>query len=420
MEQEIWKSIHGYEGLYEISTEGRVKRLERIKVDTLGRKTLLREKILTNRISKQTGYPCVNLSKDGMVKTYNIHSLIADAFIPNPDNLPCINHIDEDRTNSVLSNLERCTYKYNMMYGSAPQKRRESLKKHYIEHNYKSKGIVFGTSSKVNQYSLGGEFIAHFEGGASEVMDTLGYNKSAIGACCRHKSRQAYGYVWRYDGDPFSYEAPKYNFGKVFANCSPKKHQKYVIKTDADGKEIERYKSVSEAGRKNGFDRHLLSKRIVNGIAIVDGMRFIVEKKENEYIPKGHSGPRPDLRGKCAKAISQYTKDGVFIRDFSSAKEAALFIGKNASDITNCCKGNLKTAHGFIWTYKGCTKPNQFVDNSKRAIEQYRFDGTFVAKYESIREAINTLGRGTPSCIGNNLSGRSHSAYGFIWKYKTD
>ena len=420
MEEEIWKDVVGYEGLYQISSNGRVKRLARVCIDDLGRHMPYKEKILTNRIGKNTGYPCVNLSKNNIVKTWNIHTLIADAFIPNPNNLPCINHKDENRANSVLSNLERCTYGYNMMYGTAPEKRRESLKKYYQRIGKQSRGIQYGTNLSVNQYTLDGSLVEHFDGGCPEVEKKLGFKKSTIGECCRHRISQAYGYVWRYEGDDTPYEKPKYNTGKDFSNCKPKSHQKYVIKIDDEGNEVERYKSVSEAGRKNGFDRHSFSRsKNVNGVVEIKEMHFVVEQKENEYIPKGRKGPRPDLRGKGAKLIYQYTREGKFVAEYPSIKDAALHMGdiKYASDITNCCNKKLKTARGYIWRHKGDDAPEAFVNEAIRKIEQYTFEGILVNTFPSIREAINALGKGTPNCIVNNLAGRTHSAYGFVWKY---
>lgn len=355
MKEEIWRPVAGYEGIYEISSLGRVKRLARSLEDTLGRHVHLPEKILKPHTNKQTGYPCINLTKGKVTTWHCIHRIIADAFIPNPDNLPCVNHKDENRSNSVLENLERCTYGYNNMYGSAPIKRRQTLKNTLNRKGVVLKGIQYGKNLKITQYSLDGEKIAFFEGGALEIKEKLGFNCSSIGSCCRHKSRTAFGFVWRYEGDSFSYEKPRYNKGKDFSNCKPKTHQKYVIKVDKDGQEIERYKSVSVAAKENGFDRHRFSKtKPINGIVHINGMFFVVEKKENEYIPKGRKGPRPDLINKGAKPVSQYTKDNVFVKEHKGARDAARNLGLktgSASDITNCCRGNLKTAYGYIWRY---------------------------------------------------------------------
>ena len=393
MEKEIWKEVIGYEGLYEISSLGRVKRLSRVRTDSMGRKTLLKEIILKNRISKQTGYPSVALSKDGIATTFCVHKLIADAFIPNPDNLPCVNHIDEDRSNSVLSNLERCTYSYNNSYGRANEKRKNSLR-----------ASLCGKHKAIYQFNLNGELIKKFDCGVSQLEELLCFN---ISGNLNGKSKTAGGYIFSYS------EKVKY------VPDLPQRHQKYVIKIDKDDKEIERYKSISEAGNKNGFNRKKLTHaKEINGVRIVEGMRFIVEQKENEYIPKGHKGPRPDLKGKGTKPVCQYTKDGEFVQEFASTTDAASSLGKKTgSDITNCCKQKLKTACGFIWRYKGEPAPTPFRNDAIRKIKQYSFDGELITTHESITGAIKSIGHGTPTCIGNNLAGRSHSAYGYVWKY---
>lgn len=418
MDKEIWKDVCGYEGLYQISSNGRVKRLSRPSIDSLGRKRIYEEKILVNCIGKQTGYPYVNLSKDGKVKTWNIHTLIADAFIPNPYNLPCINHKDENRANSVLSNLERCTYAYNNSYGTARDKRRDSLRKYFERNKLQTKFLKEDVFLSVVQYTLDGEVVGFYKGGYPEVREKTGFGAS-VSSCLSHKNKTAYGYVWRYVGDDFSYTPRVKNITDKFRNAV-KAHQKYVIKIDLDGKEVEKYKSVSEAGRKNGFDRHLLSNnQPIDGIFYVNGMRFIVEQKENEYIPKGHKGPRPDLKGHGAKPVCQYDKEGIFIREFNSTIEAAEFMGNKtySPEITNCCKGRLKTARGFLWTYKGEKKPKPFKSDTLRKIEQYSIDGKYINTYNSIKEAATIVGNGKPGSIGNNLKGISHSAFGYIWKY---
>lgn len=392
MEKEIWKSIKGYDGLYEISSNGRVKRLARTVVDSLGRRIPYKEMILAVSTSKRTGYPCVSLTKDGNSKKYNIHTLIADAFIPNPENLPCVNHIDENRSNSVLSNLERCTYSYNNSYGQANKKRKKSLRK-YLE----------GRHRRIYQFTKDGELIATYDCGVSQLEERLGF---LISDCLSGRSKTANGYC-------FSYEK-QYKY----VEDHPASHQKYVLLLNENGEELERYKSVSEAARRNGFDRHNFSRKTpVGGIITIDGKRFVVEKKENEYIPKGHKGPRPDLSGKGVKAVCQYTKDGRFIQKFASLKEAAESIGvpKSAPEISNCCNGKLKTARGYIWAFEG-KEPHTFKNESIRPVAQYAIDGEYIATYDSIIQAAKAV-NGRPGSIQNNVSGRSHSAYGYIWKY---
>ena len=119
--EEVWKDIEGYEGMYQVSNLGRVKSLERYYVSCRGLTQLLHEKILKQYI-KKTGYVHIVLCKNGVHKTYLLHRIVASAFLPNPDNLPQINHKDENQLNNTVSNLEWCTSSYNINYGNRTQK----------------------------------------------------------------------------------------------------------------------------------------------------------------------------------------------------------------------------------------------------------------------------------------------------------
>lgn len=394
MEVRQWKPIVGYEGIYEISDMGDVKRLAHITIDSLGRRIAHKDRIIRPRISRRTGYPTISLYKDGRAKSFTIHSLIAKAFIPNPLNLPCVNHIDEDRSNSVLSNLEWCDYSYNNTYGKAREKRLNTYRLNSC-----------GKHRPIYKFSLDGHLLDVFTCGVNQLERELGYH---ISDCLAGKCKTSHGFVF------------SYNRNFQYRGHAPKSHQKFVIKIDESGNEIERYESVSIAGRENGFDRHMLSrKKPIGGIIAVNGMRFIVEEKENEYIPKGHKGSRPDLKGKLAKPICQYSKDGLFIKEFSSIAEAAESLGspRYSSEISNCCNGRLKTARGFIWRFKGSPQPTPFANNNKRKINQYSMNGDYIATYPSIKDAAVAVGSGKPNSIQNCLLSRSKSAFGYIWKY---
>lgn len=120
----VRKPVVGYEGYYEVDNCGRVYALDRIvHVEDHGR---IYDKQLKGGIMKQhmhsNGYKVVCLTKDGKSKTVFVHRIVAMAFLPNPKNLPCINHKDEDKTNNFMDNIEWCTYKYNNAYGSKPKK----------------------------------------------------------------------------------------------------------------------------------------------------------------------------------------------------------------------------------------------------------------------------------------------------------
>lgn len=107
--EELWKEIRGYEGLYEVSNLGRVRR------------TTSSNRLHTNGVLKpiyRNKYLKVVLSKCGIKKDYFIHRLVAETFIENATNLPYVNHKDEDKTNNIVSNLEWCTALQNTNYGT--------------------------------------------------------------------------------------------------------------------------------------------------------------------------------------------------------------------------------------------------------------------------------------------------------------
>lgn len=120
MSKEIWRPIKGYEDLYEVSNYGRVRSLDRIvyQIQNGGKlgPTLYKGRILG--MGSSGGYKSCGLWKDGTVKTFPIHRLVAETFIPNPNNYPCVNHKDENKVNNHVENLEWCTYEYNNNYGT--------------------------------------------------------------------------------------------------------------------------------------------------------------------------------------------------------------------------------------------------------------------------------------------------------------
>ena len=124
--EEIWKDKKDYEGLYQVSNLGRAKSL-------INNKGQYREKILKHNI--RNGYPSVTLCKNKKLKSFTIHRLVAEAFIPNPNNLPCVNHKDENRLNNFFNNLEWCTYSYNINYGTGLKRRSITQSKPVLQYD---------------------------------------------------------------------------------------------------------------------------------------------------------------------------------------------------------------------------------------------------------------------------------------------
>lgn len=175
MEEEVWKDIEGYENLYQVSSEGRVKSLEKDVVWGNGAVRHQEEKLLKYDITRD-GYFRVGLCKNDKRKWNSVHRLVAQAFIPNPDNLPCINHKDETPSHNNVENLEWCTQKYNINYGTAIQRR----------------------SKKVYQYTLDGELVKVWA--STKECGRNGFNHGAIAACCRGIKgyEQHKGFRWSY------------------------------------------------------------------------------------------------------------------------------------------------------------------------------------------------------------------------------
>lgn len=119
---EIWKDIKDYEGLYQVSNLGRVRSLDKIVIRTDGKNRHQKGKILKLQISKY-GYNVITLWNNNVSKQFKVHRLVAMAFIPNPNNLPQVNHIDEDKLNNKIDNLEWCTALENNRHSNIAERR---------------------------------------------------------------------------------------------------------------------------------------------------------------------------------------------------------------------------------------------------------------------------------------------------------
>ena len=119
--KEIWKDIEGYEGLYQVSSWGRVRSLDRYVSAKCGGSRLVKG-IIIKEYDNGLGYKLVHLCKDNKPKYAYVHRLVAAAFVANPEGYDEINHIDEDKGNNVPENLEWCSHKYNMNYGNRMEK----------------------------------------------------------------------------------------------------------------------------------------------------------------------------------------------------------------------------------------------------------------------------------------------------------
>ena len=169
MNQEIWKPIKNYEGLYEVSNLGNVKGLKR-------------NKILKPNITR-TGYYLVRLyDKNHKSKSFLIHRLVAEMFIPNINNKKTVNHKNEIKSDNRVENLEWLTTKEQNEYGTRIDRVKSKLNK------------------KVNQYDKLGNFIKCWNS-IKEAEQTLNLSTGKISRCCRNEygRKTVGGYIWRYE-----------------------------------------------------------------------------------------------------------------------------------------------------------------------------------------------------------------------------
>lgn len=129
--EEIWKSVPGYEGYYEISNTGKVKSITRVITDVNGRQITRKEKELSQNLDN-SGYYTVGLNKDGHKTRFKVHRLVALTFISNPNNLPFVNHKDENKLNNYVNNLEWCTQEYNNNYGTRVERISQTATKNSV------------------------------------------------------------------------------------------------------------------------------------------------------------------------------------------------------------------------------------------------------------------------------------------------
>lgn len=166
---EIWLPIKGYEGKYEVSSLGRVRSLNYHRTGQTKYMILQNDKY---------GYKCVPLRKNGKLRLHKVHRLVAEAFIPNWFDEPQVNHIDEDKTNNHVDNLEWCDAKYNNNFGTTRER------------------MVGKQSKPVLQLTKTGELVREWP--STMEAGRNGFHQCEISLCCNGKRKSHKGYIWKY------------------------------------------------------------------------------------------------------------------------------------------------------------------------------------------------------------------------------
>lgn len=178
MKNEEWRDVVGYEGLYQVSSEGRVKSLERKVKHWCGGERIQKERIL-KPITDHYGYQVVNLYAGGKLKMHKVHRLVCQSFHDNPDNKPHVNHLNENKTDNRACNLEWSTAKENNNHGTRTERSAKAL------------------SKPVGQYTRDGELVKIWPS-VREAEREAGFRHSTISQAANGKYKHGYGFIWKY------------------------------------------------------------------------------------------------------------------------------------------------------------------------------------------------------------------------------
>ena len=243
-EGEIWKPCPEFEEKYLISSHGRVMGIGTYNTCKKG------ELIKLHKKHGRNGYIQARFYDNGRASTIEIHLLVAKAFIPNPDNLPMVNHIDEDKTNNHVENLEWCTNQYNIRYSNA---------------------------KAVDVYTKDGNFIETLE---AVVDAATKYNTKTtnISACCKRNYGTSGGHQFRYHGEPFAAKPPVESRTTRRKHLGVKPREAYFVSIDEykiDGSFVKTWPNVSSASREYNLPTTNISKCCKGTIKTINGHVFV-------------------------------------------------------------------------------------------------------------------------------------------------
>lgn len=180
---EKWQDFKGYEGYYQVSSFGQVRSVDRVVVGVDGKTYHYKGRIL-KQAKTSDGYKTVQLFKDNGLKTFKVHRMIALTFIPNPNNKPEVNHIDGNKSNNHISNLEWVTRSENL--------------KHAVKHGLSSPvKAIEATKKKVELVDDNGNAIKRWNT-MTAAADEMGVHISNVSMCCHGKLKSTGGHFFRF------------------------------------------------------------------------------------------------------------------------------------------------------------------------------------------------------------------------------
>lgn len=244
--EEKWRSVVGYEGQYEVSNYGNIRSVDRA-VDK-GRYLSSRKGIPLKQHTHRKGYKEVHLCKNGKEKIFKVHRLVAFAFIPNPDNLPQINHKDENPANNSVGNLEWCDGSYNINYGG------------------RNKRISEKVGFSINQFTTDGVFVRKFSSVRQAANETGIKYPSILETARGGRCKSAGGFLWVYDSGKDDIPKRVAEFKKSYNS-----QHKTIVHSSLTGDVIGVYQSLSEAHNATGLAKSTLMRYLHKKVACPNG-----------------------------------------------------------------------------------------------------------------------------------------------------
>lgn len=325
LEGEEWRDVvipNGidYTGFFMVSNKGRVKAVDRLV--PYGDQTPHHRKehiVEPHKNTLETYGRCrVSLCKDGKSKLYFVHRLVAYAFIPNPDNLPQINHKDENPLNNCVENLEWCTHMYNNMYGTKNQRVAEKL----------SRAIV--------QLDINGNLLKVWE--STNEAGRAGYDISGISMCMSGKIRNHHGYKWDFLKN-YRKKFPNIEYNEYYTKAVPlfspdykecmesknKEREIPVVQLTLDNEFVKEYSSISSAAKENGWKAQCITEPLRKKNGTCHGYKFV-------YKTDYESGEFKKYKYK-EKRVVQIDSTGIVIAIYNSVPEAQKETGTSESRI---------------------------------------------------------------------------------------
>ena len=342
---EKWKDIIindlDFTGYYQESNYGRTKSLERCILRNDGKRQTIYTKIL--KPNKDTpGYYQVRLSNGKNSIMCRVHILVAETFVKNddPEHKIYINHKDENKLNNCQYNLEWCTPKYNVNYGTATQRRSKTMKRQY-KNNTRPLPIE---KIPVMQIDLNGNFIKEWES-ATDAERELGYSQNCIGNCCRGYKNTAQGFFWIYKKD-----YTKENIEKRLYIYNNNQHYTQIIQLSLDGKVINNFKSIKDT-QIFGYNHKCVFNCCFGQAKTYKGFIWMYkEKYEKIGCNNIEKYIKEYIKDKHKIKIVQLSLNGEFVKIWESGKETKKY-GYNPTRISECCKNKREQHKGYKWTY---------------------------------------------------------------------